>query len=788
MEKESPKEKRTHLKEQASSLRNRLKELNQSVQKAENFESSWKEHKPVLLSIVKAEDIRIYRTDSQNKEIVAKIKAEDFQKKESPPSAKQTASFLKLEEGQEVRHVLSPSSLEGYTALIRKPIKISNVENEKDLASVHPLLRYNRSYDKYIGIIAKSVLCAPLLYEDSLFGVIEIVNKIGAETFTDYDEAVLSAISKILSQKINADLKITKNPFDYLIQKGKVTQEKIDELTAKANERKTWITFLLRNELNLSPAEIGESLEKYYGVPFMAYNSSIQPPKNLLKGISKYYLKTNLWIPIEGDPDKVVILISDPKDRYKIMEIQKLLNAHSYEFRVGLPEDILAYLGERVSGGDNIASTVAEKLEKLEKEEAEAEQDNPQVVSDSHSLDVDSDSAAVLHINSIILQAHKLGVSDIHIEPSRPGTPSVVRMRIDGACRNILEIPERHIKPVISRIKIMSGLDIAERRKPQDGKAKVEFQGEKLELRIATIPTVNGESAVLRLLASGSSALPFDKLNLSQWNESEIKRLIERPHGIFLVVGPTGSGKTTTLHAILGAINTPERKIWTAEDPVEITQPGLQQVQVLHKIGLTFAAVMRSFLRADPDVILIGEMRDFETANIGIEASLTGHLVFSTLHTNSAPETVIRLLDIGLDPFNFSDALIGVLAQRLVRTLCSSCKEAYKPTEEETSNLIRTYGKESFSELNVKTDDISLRRAVGCPKCIKTGYKGRTGIHEFLIATQEMKGLISQKATVEEMVKQAQKDGMRNLIQDGVQKILKGFTDIVQLHKVAVDH
>ncbi|NGZ29212.1 MAG: type II/IV secretion system protein, partial [Magnetococcales bacterium] len=324
-----------------------------------------------------------------------------------------------------------------------------------------------------------------------------------------------------------------------------------------------------------------------------------------------------------------------------------------------------------------------------------------------------------------------------------------------------------------------------ERRKPQDGKIVVKVKGKPLELRVATIPTVFGESAVMRVLAAGG-ALPFEKLNLSDRNFQETDRLIKIPYGIFLVVGPTGSGKTTTLHAVLGRINTPDKKIWTAEDPVEITQSGLQQVQVDSKIGFTFAAALRAFLRADPDAILIGEMRDHETAHAGIEASLTGHLVFSTLHTNSAPETVTRLLDLGLDPMNFSDALLGVLAQRLVRTLCKDCKEIHSPTDDEWQHLVHFYGEEFFPELGIERG-VTIYRAKpgGCGNCAKTGYKGRTGIHELLVNTAEMKRMIATGAKANALRELSIKQGMRTLVQDGVMKIFKGQTDLEQIFKVA---
>jgi type II secretory ATPase GspE/PulE/Tfp pilus assembly ATPase PilB-like protein len=262
--------------------------------------------------------------------------------------------------------------------------------------------------------------------------------------------------------------------------------------------------------------------------------------------------------------------------------------------------------------------------------------------------------------------------------------------------------------------------------------------------------------------------------------------MIQKPYGIVLVVGPTGSGKTTTLHSALHFINKPETKIWTAEDPVEITQDGLRQVQVQSRIGLTFASAMRSFLRADPDVIMVGEMRDEETASMGIEASLTGHLVFSTLHTNSAPETITRLLDMGMDPFNFADAILGILAQRLVRTLCKDCKEAYHPTQDEYDALVRAYDGD-FDQLGVSyNDDFKLYRPKGCQKCQKTGYKGRTGIIELLSGTTPMKSLIQVKSKMEDIKKQAISDGMATLMQDGIRKVILGQTDFIQVRKVCM--
>ena len=387
-------------------------------------------------------------------------------------------------------------------------------------------------------------------------------------------------------------------------------------------------------------------------------------------------------------------------------------------------------------------------------------------------------------VSRVLHDAKRLGASDIHIDPEK-NAPTRVRMRVDGVCRDMNKVPNSHHNAVIARIKIMSNLNIAEKRVPQDGKLAFKMNGQLVEVRVATIPTVAGEGVVMRLLASGG-AMPIEKMNLAPTNLKRLEDMIKKPHGILLVVGPTGSGKTTTLHAILGYLNTPEKKIWTAEDPVEITQPGLQQVQVSPKIGFTFANALRAFLRADPDIILIGEMRDKETAHAGIEASLTGHLVLSTLHTNSAPETITRLLDLGLDPVNFSDACVGILAQRLIRTLCGKCKEEYVASDTDMAFIKRQYGAQMLDELALPSP-LKLYRAKGCEECGNTGYKGRTGVHELLGMTPELRSLVYKEASVAEMKKQATQDGMRTLVQDAIFKVIKGDTDIPQVQIVGGD-
>jgi len=448
---------------------------------------------------------------------------------------------------------------------------------------------------------------------------------------------------------------------------------------------------------------------------------------------------------------------------------------------VGLKEDILLFLDYFYGASRNQEEgSIDDIISKLDaEEEVEIESGGEMLTED--------DSAIVQLVNKIISDAYRKKCSDIHIEPYPGKDGAEIRFRIDGVCHKYQTVPFHYRRALSSRIKIMADLDISERRRPQDGKIKFKKFGPlDIELRVATVPTVGGEEDVVMRILSASEAIPLKMIGMSDRDHELLSGMITKPYGIVLVVGPTGSGKTTTLHAILAEINKPEMKIWTAEDPVEITQRGLRQVQVLPKIGFDFAAAMRSFLRADPDVIMVGEMRDHETASTGIEASLTGHLVFSTLHTNSAPETITRLLDMGMDPFNFADAFLGVLAQRLVRTLCKDCKAPYHPRREEYDNLVRAYGKD-FDALGFHyTDDLILHRAKGCEACGNTGYKNRIAIMELLEGSEKIKTLIQSKATIETLRIQAVQEGMRTLMQDGIRKVFLGLTDLQQVRRVCM--
>ena len=505
---------------------------------------------------------------------------------------------------------------------------------------------------------------------------------------------------------------------------------------------------------------------------------------------------------------RVVVALEDPSSGKSIEELEFVAQAkvvpvlaHSGDLGTAI-ERAYARSGLGGRGQREVSFDFAAEEETLDASEllASLEQQSAEQrarLEDEKPIE-QSDNSLVRLINTMIAEAQQQGVSDIHVE-CLPGREKVrIRFRKDGVLTPYMELPHTYRAALIARLKIMCDLDISERRKPQDGKIKFSrFQpGARLELRVATIPTHSGmEDAVLRLLSS-AKPMPLEAINLSTDNLARLKDAIARPYGMILCVGPTGSGKTTTLHSALGAINQPDRKIWTAEDPIEITQAGLRQVQVNPKIDWTFAKALRAFLRADPDVIMVGEVRDEETAQVAIEASLTGHLVMSTLHTNSAPETVTRLLDMGMDPFNFADSLLAVLAQRLVRRLCTHCAEARPARDEEVQELLGDY-MHAFAGVDGTPDGDAVRagwtqrfardgrlmhhHAPGCAKCDHTGLRGRTGIHELLTVSKGVRQLIQGGARTDAIQRLALAEGMRTLRQDGIEKVLAGHTTIAEV-------
>jgi len=769
---------------QANPIPQNLQELQQKVAFAENVKritdqihaASDLDHilldlRKEVLSIFDAEDLTIFAFDQEKKEIFSKVPH--------------------IDNIEELRIPITEQSLAGFCAKYLRPVSIADAYNIAELQGIHPSLVHDTSYDKRTGFKTKQVLTYPIVADNKyLMGVLQLLNKKSGLRFTRKDEESVAEIAKALGIAfLNLRKVAKKSPtkFDRLVANKHITQNELDNAIFESRKGVSDFESILIEKYKVPKGEIGKSLAQFHKCPYIEYNERTIVDVELLKNLNVDYLKKNHWMPLKRDRTAIEILTDDPGDLDRVADIKRTFPGLNIRFAISLRRDIAQFLSSATGQGDaggtrKLDENVSDILGELVNEAQEAAAEDA-----GGGLD-ENDNAIVRLANQIIADAYRQGASDIHVEPYGEKRETLVRFRVDGDCFEYMKIPQSYRRAIVSRLKIMASLDIAERRKPQDGKIKFKLSDTKeIELRVATIPTAGyNEDVVMRLLAA-SEPLPLDKMGFSDRNLAAIRVIAAKPYGIILCVGPTGSGKTTTLHSVLGFINTPDLKIWTAEDPVEITQYGLRQVQVLPKINFTFAAAMRAFLRADPDVIMVGEMRDKETAEIGIEASLTGHLVLSTLHTNSAVETVTRLLDMGCDSFSFADAMLGVLAQRLTRRICKDCKEQYVGTAVEYEEIRQGYGPEHWDKLGIQQDNtFRLARGKGCETCNRTGFKGRVAIHELLLGSDKLKRMIQTKARTEEMLQVAIEEGMTTLMQDGVQKVLQGLTTFKEVKAVAI--
>ncbi len=595
---------------------------------------------------------------------------------------------------------------------------------------------------------------------------------------------------------------------DALVRSGILTPTELhDALATQAEERKLGIYRQLGQQLvekhMMSEAQLRHVIANWLG------NRVVDPSAYLfdqeaLALVTHAFAERESVLPLLLHEDILVLAMADPLDKRLLDELRFMTQRRIVPVLAApgtlMPALARAYEADAAQSAPSFRQDAArassrELVNDLQSANENSNEPEADVVSEA-------DNTLVRLINSLIAEAIAQKASDIHIETQPAPRKVRIRFRLDGELRRYLEVESRFRYALVARIKIMAGMDISEHRKPQDGKIDFSrFGGQKTELRVVTVPTSGGlEDVVLRLLA-GSKPMPVDSIGLSTRDLDNLRRLALKPYGLILVCGPTGSGKTTTLHSLIRDINTENRKIWTAEDPIEITQEGLRQVQMNPRIGWTFANAMRTFLRADPDVIMIGEMRDEETARIAIEASLTGHLVLSTLHTNSAPESIARLLEIGLDPFNFSDSLLGILAQRLVRRLCPKCVEQRPASGEEVQALAHHYFESSeqhYGDREVvalierwrqdygRPDASGQRRLYthvrhGCDECEQRGYKGRMGIYELMLSDDQVRHQIRQRASAGEIRHSALAAGMQTLRQDGIEKVVAGLTDLSEV-------
>ncbi|MFA6441222.1 MAG: ATPase, T2SS/T4P/T4SS family [Sterolibacterium sp.] len=762
-----------------------LQAVTNKIHATNNIDEIMLELSTDITSLFNADRLTIYAVSEDKASIVSKLKTG-------------------LNSFKDLKLPIADQSIAGHVALSRKVINLKDVYDEAELRSHHPGLRFLQEVDKRTGYRTKQVLVSPIITASGeLLGVVQIINNKASIPFSAVMEEGIKGLCETLAiafSQRNKPAQAAKSKYDQLVADAVLSAQELDLAIRSARRKNLDIEEILLTEFQVKQPAIGLALSKFFGVPYETYKGDRIKPTDLLKNLKREYVEQNQWLPIEDSTEGILVLTMDPEQVKSSRVVNNVFPRNKIAYRVTtireFKQSVDLFFG---SQPDTDMSSVGDLLSSMAEDGEEGAADASEDVSAA------ADNELVKLVNKIIVDAYQQGVSDIHIEPAPGKEKTLVRFRKDGSLVRYIEVPSSFRNAMAARIKIMCDLDISERRKPQDGKIKFKKFGPlDIELRVATIPSVGGEDIVMRILAAGEP-IPLEKLGVLPANLERLKAAISKPYGLFFVCGPTGSGKTTTLHSVLKYLNTVDTKIWTAEDPVEITQKGLRQVQINKKAGLDFPMIMKAFLRADPDIIMVGEMRDAETTGIGIEASLTGHLVFATLHTNSAPESIIRLLDMGMDPFNFSDALLGILAQRLAKRLCK-CKEAYVASDDEMQLFLKEYCGELVNTTAFKKDPeagyaavyqelvknyandgkFTLYRPKGCPACNDSGYKGRVGLHELMIGSDQVKKLIQEHARVADLLAMALEDGMLTLKMDGMQKVLQGLTDMHIVRSVCI--
>ena len=766
-----------------------LQAVTNKIHATNNIDEIMLEVSADVCALFNADRLTIYSVSEDKGSIVSKVKTG-------------------LNSFKDLKLPIAEHSIAGYVALSKKTANIKDVYDENELRALNPSLRFLQEVDKRTGYRTKQMLVAPIVEQSSaeLIGVIQIINNKAGVPFGVLTEEGVGELSQTLAIAFRQRQKpqLVKTKYDYLIADAVLSAGEFELASRQARKKAIDIEQVLTDEFQVKIPAIGAALSKFFGVPYEAHKPDRIKPADLLKNLKREYVESNQWVPIDDTKEGLVVMCLDPErirsSRIASNVFPKARLLYKVTTQKEFKETLNLMYGAESLPADN--TSVDDLLSGMDQDEESGAMEGS-----NDEVSAAADNELVKLVNKVIVDAYNQGASDIHIEPFPGKAKTEIRFRKDGSLGPYIEIPASYRAALAARLKIMCDLDISEKRRPQDGKIKFKKFGPlDIELRVATIPTAGGvEDIVMRILAAGEP-IPLEKMGFTTRNLNELQTTVSKPYGLFFVCGPTGSGKTTTLHSVMKYLNTPDTKIWTAEDPVEITQKGLRQVQINKKAGLDFAVIMKAFLRADPDIIMVGEMRDKETTSTGIEASLTGHLVFATLHTNSAPESITRLLDMGMDPFNFSDALLGILAQRLAKRMCS-CKQPYTPESAELTSFLREYCDELMSTSRFKADpkgsmeavykewiktygndkgQLTFYKTVGCDKCGGTGFKGRCGLHELLIATDKLKKLIQEHSRVAEMLAQCLEDGMRTLKQDGMEKCLMGVTHMKEVRAVCI--
>jgi type II secretory ATPase GspE/PulE/Tfp pilus assembly ATPase PilB-like protein len=768
----------------------KLQAVTNKIHATKNIDEIILELSQELCNLFNADRLTIYLLSEDKGSIISKVKTG-------------------LNSFKDIKLPINEQSIAGFVATNKRVVNIRDVYDDVELKSYSAQLNFLKAVDAKTGYRTKQMLVAPVLEAKTkeLIGVVQIINNKAGQPFPPMMEDGVVSLTETLAiafRQRQGPMMQVRSKYDALVTNAVISGEELELAQRSARRKNLDVETVLTDEFQVKLPALGDALGGYFGVPYEPFKQDRIKSPDLMKNMNREFCQTNQWVPLEEVKEGIIVVTTDPERVKASRMVNNVYPKSKIVFRVTTNKEFASTLDAMFGGSTGLedSGNIDDLLGTLD-EDAEGEVGGGEDV-----VSAAADNELVKLVNKVIIDAYQQGASDIHIEPYPGKAKTEIRFRKDGSLQPYIQVPASYRSALAARLKIMCDLDISERRRPQDGKIKFKKFGPlDIELRVATIPSAGGvEDIVMRILAAGEP-IPLDKLGLTKYNLDTLKEVVSKPYGLFFVCGPTGSGKTTTLHSVLGYLNTSDTKIWTAEDPVEITQKGLRQVQMNPKAGMTFAVAMKAFLRADPDIIMVGEMRDKETAGTGIEASLTGHLVFATLHTNSAPESIIRLLDMGMDPFNFADALLGILAQRLAKRLCGKCKKPHEATTEEIQSLVVEYAMELKNTESWKKDPkaaeakmledwitnyggdsgkLVIHDPVGCEVCGGSGYKGRVGLHELLVGTDALKKNIQEHARVAEMVATALEFGMRTLKQDGIEKVLMGITDMKQVRAVCI--
>ena len=768
----------------------KLQAVTNKIHATKNIDEIILELSQELCNLFNADRLTIYLLSEDKGSIISKVKTG-------------------LNSFKDIKLPINEQSIAGFVATNKRVVNIRDVYDDVELKSYSAQLNFLKAVDAKTGYRTKQMLVAPVLEAKTkeLIGVVQIINNKAGQPFPPMMEEGVISLTETLAiafRQRQGPMMQVRSKYDALVTNAVISGEELELAQRSARRKNLDVETVLTDEFQVKIPALGDALGSYFGVPYEPFKQDRIKSPDLMKNMNREFCQTNQWIPLEEVKEGIIVVTTDPERVKASRMVNNVYPKSKIVFRVTTNKEFATTLDAMFGGTTGLedSGNIDDLLGTLD-DETEGEVGGGEDV-----VSAAADNELVKLVNKVIIDAYQQGASDIHIEPYPGKAKTEIRFRKDGSLQPYIQVPASYRSALAARLKIMCDLDISERRRPQDGKIKFKKFGPlDIELRVATIPSAGGvEDIVMRILAAGEP-IPLDKLGLTKFNLETLKEVVSKPYGLFFVCGPTGSGKTTTLHSVLGYLNTSDTKIWTAEDPVEITQKGLRQVQMNPKAGMTFAVAMKAFLRADPDIIMVGEMRDKETAGTGIEASLTGHLVFATLHTNSAPESIIRLLDMGMDPFNFADALLGILAQRLAKRLCGKCKKPHEATPEEIQSLVVEYAMELKNTETWKKDPkaaearlledwvtnyggdsgkLVIHDPVGCEVCGGSGYKGRVGLHELLVGTDALKKNIQEHARVAEMVATALEHGMRTLKQDGIEKVLMGITDMKQVRAVCI--